>query len=312
MTVSECAAWLHARDNFIILTHRRPDGDTLGSAAALARSLTLAGKAAFVLANPETTERYLPFVEKHYAPDGFTPEHVLAVDIASSGMMPETEYAGCVSLAIDHHPSHEKYADEVLLDGKSASCGEIVFSVVKALGHIDAEIATALYIAVSTDTGCFSYENTTSGCLRAAAELVDLGAPSSDLNRMLFRSKTRGRIAVEGMVSTGMEFLFDDEAAIVTVTNEMLDRVGASIDDMENIAAFPVSIAGVRVGATIRQLKDGSCKVSVRSVPEVDSNAICARFGGGGHTSAAGFTSERSPAEVRELLIPVLGEFLGA
>jgi phosphoesterase RecJ-like protein len=112
------------------------------------------------------------------------------------------------------------------------------------------------------------------------------------------------------MIYSDMEFLFGGRAAVVAVTNAMMKSSGADEDDMENIAALPVSIQGVLAGATIRELRAGGCKVSVRSAPGVDANGICARFGGGGHTAAAGFTSKLSPEELRPQIISVLEEFI--
>ncbi|NLB29869.1 MAG: phosphoesterase RecJ domain-containing protein [Clostridiales bacterium] len=313
MTIEECAGWLLSRDNFLILTHRRPDGDTLGSAAALAQGLRCAGKTAYLLKNPETTERYLPFVEKHHAPAGFAPDFVVSVDTASVEMLDKSagDFAENIALAIDHHPSNTGYAKNTVLDPKRAACGEIVCDILEKIGPLDAEAATSLYVAVATDTGCFSYENTNAGAFSTAAKLAAAGADAASLNRYLFRSKTRGRIAVEGMVFSNMEFLFDGRAAIVVFTGEMMQKAGATEDDMENIAAFPVMAQGVEVGATIREMPDGLCKVSLRSGATVNSNELCARFGGGGHASAAGFMIDEPPQKTRELLIPVLGEFLG-
>ena len=314
MTITECAEWLLGRDNFLILTHRRPDGDTLGSAAALANSLRRLGKTAYLFQNSEVTERYLPFVKDFIAPVSFTPNFVITVDLASTAMMPSNVgiHAEAVALSIDHHPSNSGYAKHTLVDPLRAACGEIVYDLIeKMLGSVDVASATALYVAIATDTGCFSYENTTAGSFYVAAKLAEYGADVAALNRYLFRSKSRGRITVEGMVYSSMEFLFDNRAVIVILTDEMLKKAGTSEDDMENIAAFPVMVDGVEVGATIRELPDGRSKVSMRSGATVDSNEICARFGGGGHSSAAGFATSRSTQEVRTRLIPVLSEFLG-
>lgn len=313
MTIDECAKWLLERDNFLILTHRRPDGDTLGSAAALAHGLRTAGKTAYVLENPETTKKYMQFVEKLWAPASFEPDFVISVDTASIPMLAENagEYARNIALSIDHHPSNTDFSENLVLDAGRAACGEIIYDILNKIGPVDETAATALYVAVATDTGCFSYENTNAGAFSTASGLAEAGADPAALNRYLFRSKSRGRIAVEGMIFSNLEFFFDDRAVIVVFTNEMVKEAGADEDDMENIAAFPVMAEGVEVGATIRELADGSCKVSMRSGPSVDSNKICARFGGGGHFSAAGYTIDCPPLKARELLIPVLAEFLG-
>lgn len=313
MTINECAGWLKERDGFLILTHRRPDGDTIGSASALARSLRQAGKTAYLLENPEITAKYRSFAEEFHAPEGFCAEHIITVDTASEEMLQinAQPFAGKVTLAIDHHGSNTMYAAHTVLEPERAACGELIYEIAYRIGPVDAQTATALYVAVATDTGCFSYENTNAGAFFIASKLVEAGADAAELNKYLFRSKTRGRIAVEAMVFSSMQFLFDGKAAIAVITNEMIKGAEVTEDDLENIAAFTVMVEGVSVGATVRELDGGGCKVSMRSGPDVDSNAICARFGGGGHFSASGFTTDALPHEVRLQLIPILGEFLG-
>ncbi len=312
MTIQETAHWLKSRDNFLVLTHLRPDGDTLGSAAALVQGLSRIGKTAYILHNPETTARYTTYVKKHWAPVGFTPSYVISVDTASEGVFQINgkEYIDKISLSIDHHPSNTGYAEQLCLDTVKASCGEIIYALLmEMVGNIDAETATSLYVAVSTDTGCFSFANTTSNTLRVAADLADAGAPISELNRVLFRTKAKSRILLEAMITSGMEFYFDGAVAIVTITKDMMKQAGASENEMDDVAAIPSSIEDVVVGITIRQLNGAlGCKVSVRSTPQVDANALSARFGGGGHAMAAGFTQPITVEETKNKLLEALGE----
>ncbi|MDR0839398.1 MAG: DHH family phosphoesterase [Oscillospiraceae bacterium] len=313
MTLSECAAWLRARDNFLIITHRRPDGDTLGSAAALARALQSLGKTAYVLENPETTPRYLPFVRELHAPDDYAPDFVISVDIAALDLFPQNAniYRSRVALCIDHHPSNSLYSKDALVDHTRAACGELIFELISLLGDLDVATATALYVAVSTDTGCFSYDNTTANTFYVASKLAEAGAPVAELNRVLFRAKSRGRIAIEGVICSQMEFFYGNRAAVVIITNEMTQRAGADEDDLDNVAAIPVSVAGVEVGVTIRELAGPfDCKVSVRSAPGVNSNDVCARFGGGGHSAAAGFARHEAAEKIKDRIVAVLADFL--
>ncbi|MDR1217376.1 MAG: DHH family phosphoesterase [Oscillospiraceae bacterium] len=315
MNIDKTADWLNARDRYLILTHRRPDGDTIGSAAGLARGLRSQGKTAYVLHNPETTARYLPYVEEYLAPEDFSPEHIITVDTASVGMLQVNAggLAERVSLCIDHHPSNTGYAESSCIDGSRASCGEMILELLSRWpGALDDAAAAALYVAVSTDTGCFAFGNTTADTLYAASELARAGAPIGLINRRLFREKTRARALLEGLVFSGLEFHFGGMAAIASVTRDMLARAGAAEDDLDDIASLPGSIEGVRVGITVRELSEpNDCKVSVRSGPDVDSNALCARFGGGGHAMAAGFTANRSVPDIKAGLLDALGGILG-
>jgi phosphoesterase RecJ-like protein len=315
MNIDETAKWLDERDRCLILTHRRPDGDAIGSAAGLARGLRLRGKTAYALTNPETTERYLPYIQEYWAPEGFSPDFIITVDTASEEMFQVNggEYRGRIDLSIDHHMSNTLYAKLTCADSERASCGEIIFDALSLWkGAVDEAVAAALYVAVSTDTGCFAFGNTTAQTLRAASELALAGAPIGRINKKLFREKTRARALLEGSIFSGLEFHYGGAAAIATVTNEMLRLAGATENDLDDVASLPGSIEGVLVGATIRELPgaDG-CKVSVRSGERVDANALCARFGGGGHAMAAGFTVRERAERVKADLVGALGDVLG-
>lgn len=308
----ESARWLKERDNFLILTHCRPDGDTLGSAAGLAQGLNDAGKTAFVLFNPEATERYLPYVRKHWAPDGYQPSCIIAVDIASPGLFPGNWQSdgSDIALCIDHHPSNTGYARATCLDTEKSSCGEIIYEILTALsGGVSAEAAASLYVAVSTDTGCFAYSNTNANSHRIAAALADAGAPVSDINKVLFRTKTKSRLMIEASIISGMEFFFGGAAAIATITRDMMKNADAGENEMDDIASIPNSIEGVIVGITIRELTGPEdCKVSIRTTPLVNANYLAQRFGGGGHDMASGFSTNASAEEIKKLLLETLGD----
>jgi len=314
ITIAETADWLSARDNFLILTHRRPDGDTVGCAGALAQGLREAGKTACVLFNPETTPRYSRFVEEYWTLDGYEPEHVITVDTASYDLFPKNGdgYIGNISLGIDHHPSNSLYADLTCLDDTSAACGEIIYEILIALnGSVSPRSAECLYAAVSTDTGCFAFANTTAKTLRTAALLVEAGASNRKLNRLLFRTKTRSRIRIEGMINSGLEFYFDGAVAIAVITREMMESTKADEDDIDDIASMPGSVKGVLAGITIRELTSThDCKISVRTSPQVDAHSISERFGGGGHPMAAGFTLDKPVEEVKETILEALKDFI--
>jgi len=313
MNSIETARWLSERDNFLIITHRRPDGDTLGCAAGLVQGLKEAGKTAFILFNSEATARYLPYVQKHWAPDGYKPSYIIAVDIASPGLFPGNWQSdgSDIALCIDHHPSNTGYAQATCLDIEKASCGEIIYEILSALsGRISAITAAALYVAVSTDTGCFAYSNTNAGAHHVAGALVDAGAPIGEINKAIFRTKAKSRILIEAMIITGMEFYYDGAVAIATITCDMMKNAGASENEMDDIAAISNSIEGVIAGITIRELTGpGDCKVSIRTTPLVNANLLASKFGGGGHVTASGFSLNASAEEIKKLLLDALGDF---
>lgn len=302
MEYRECAAYLRERDNFLIITHIRPDGDTLGSAAALCSALRRMGKNAAMFPNPEITPRYLKYVEKYIEAD-FEYDYIVAVDVAEEHMFCKG-FDAKVNLAIDHHPSNSHYADELLLHAEKASCGESIIEVIKELnGGLSTEEASLLYMAVSTDCGCFRYANVTAETFAAASELAKYGAEIQKLNFELFRQVSKARIVLEGMICAGMKFYRDGKLVIATVTLDMMEKAGASENDCDDIAGIPGKVEGCVVSMVIRELEKGKCKVSVRSQPSFNSCEFCAKFGGGGHEMASGCTIMAEPDEVCEMLV---------
>ena len=306
ITTSEVATWLNKRDHFLIITHRRPDGDTLGSAAALAQGLRDIGKTAYILSNPEATPRYKQYVIDYYAPDDYSYEHIIAVDTATTDLFPKNAepYKKTVSLCIDHHKSNTYYADLVCLDSDSATCGEVIYEILNIMSvTITDKIAENLYVALSTDTGCFSFGNTTSNTLYTASKLVEAGAPNREINKILFRTKTHNRVKIEGILTSNMEYMFNDKVAIAVITMDMMESTGADEDDIDDIASIPGSVEGVYIGITVRELTSPlDCKVSIRTRPPYDAQAICAHFGGGGHKQAAGFSIKKPIEEIKSQL----------
>lgn len=315
MTHQEAAAWLLDHDGYLILTHVRPDGDTLGCAAGLCAALRSRGKTAYVLPNPETTRTYLDYVEAYHAPEDYEPETVISVDVAALGLMPQAAapYIGRIALAIDHHPSQEFFAGETCLDADRAACGELVYDICVDMGAMSAEAARPLYVAVSTDCGCFAYGNTRPDTHRVAAALMDWGDFYQEVNKRCFRTKSLKRLRLESMLVEGMESWEDGLVVMGAVTLEMLARVEATEADVEDLAALLGQVEGAKVAATIRELAPGRCKLSLRTDPAVlDATRTCALLGGGGHRAAAGATLElpleETKAAVRQAIRQVLAE----
>ncbi len=306
MTLNDCLAYLKENDGYLLLTHIRPDGDTLGSAAALCHILRRLGKTAWLYDNPQITATYSLFMDPYLAPADFVPEHIVAVDLASENLFPEGFPGnGQIDLCIDHHPTNAQYARRLLCDPDKASCGEIILELAKlAFGTPDKTTADLLYIAVSTDCGCFVYANTRADTHRAAAELIDAGAEYKRLNKLLFRTFSYSRLMLEGMIYTGMKRYGEkDCVTVATITLEMMEKSGATEDDCDDLASLAGRVAGNRVAVTIRELEPGLCKVSLRSGEDFDSAAICALHGGGGHKMAAGCTVHSDPDETRDTIV---------
>lgn len=308
MNVKACAEYLKKNDNYLIVSHKNPDGDTMGSCAALCSALRRVGKTAYLYPNPQVIKKLLPYVEKFYAPDEFVPSLGIAVDVATDKMFAQG-FDGKVQLCIDHHPTNSRYAKKLLLKPEKASCGEIVLELIKTLcGDVTKEEADLLYIAVSTDTGCFMYANTSAVTLKAAAKLYDYGAEAALLNQIFFRKKSAARLRLEGMIFSGMNFYRDGKICVVKITKEMLAKAGATNDDLDDIAGLAGMAEKSLVNVTIRELDGGSSKVSLRSGREVNSSDICAVFGGGGHNMAAGCTISCLPDKAEAMILDVINE----
>lgn len=293
-TIEECAAFLRERDGYLILTHKRPDGDTLGCAAALCHALRRLGKRASLCPNPDITEHFLPFVAPYLGESG-EGETVLSVDIAEPKLFPAGFAGGPVELAIDHHPTNSGFARRTLLWAEKAACGEIVLELLEALmGGLTPEEADAIYMAVSTDCGCFQYGNTNAAVHRAAAKLLDYGAHVAALNKALFRSSSPARLRLEGQIFSTMRTYHQDEISVVVVTREMLAACGATEDDTDDLANLAGRMRGNRITITVQEQADGRVHGSVRTDGSVNATKICARFGGGGHVRASGCTVDLS------------------
>ena len=290
MTELQAAQWLRERDNFLLLTHIRPDGDTLGSAAALALALQKLGKRAWVGYNSGVTETYAGYMEGCYPPADFVPEHIVAVDIATEHLLPaEFEpYRGRIELCIDHHPSNEGYAGETCLDASAAACGEIVYRICKLLGEMDAAIAKQLYIAITTDCGCFVYNNTTPATHRIAAELMEYGDFWKQVNRNCFQTLSLKEIKLQQRLLGSMEFFDGGALAVGAISLADLAEFQASQGDSEELASWANKIQGVKASATLRQLEERVWKVSLRTDGSLNATRVCALLGGGGHAAAAG------------------------
>lgn len=311
LTHSEAAEILLQQDQFVILTHRRPDGDTLGSAALLCRGLRQLGKTAHILRNPEMTEKYAPLHQGLTKDSAQAEDTLIAVDTASLGLLPEEfrHLEEHICLRIDHHATAGRFGKWELVDSTAAACGELVYDLLLQMGvTLDVPMADALYTAISTDTGCFRYANTTANTFAVAAACANISPNLFALNQVLFETNSLGRLRVQGWIVENALFLQDGQVVICALPKSVEQELGLTEDDMENISGFPRSIAGVKIAATLREEAADRVKLSVRAVPGYDAAAVCARFGGGGHKGAAGATIQLPMAKAAEAVRIVLEE----
>ena len=303
MTMRDTAEYLLTHDNYCILTHRRPDGDTIGSAAALCRLLRRQGKTAHILRNREITPRFAWLHEGLTVEAPGEEDILISVDVASPNMLGEqfAQYQDRIALRIDHHSAATSFTEMELVDSDAAACAELIFDLIQTLWQDpDPEMADALYVGTSTDTGCFRFSNTTAHSFLTAAFCAQNGARVYELNQQLFETNTLGRLKIQSWILEHMEFFRDGTMALVAIPASVEAEIGVTEDDMDNISNFPRSIDGVRMAATLREEGNGLVKLSVRAMPGFDATAVAVKFGGGGHKGAAGASFRCSLAEAAE------------
>ena len=314
ISLAEAAARLLEADDIVILTHARPDGDTLGSAAALCAALRAAKKTAFVFKNSEASPKLAPFVRDYFAPDGFEPKLVCSVDVAGEHLLTEAmreRFSGRVDLAIDHHGTNTGFAAESYVDADAAACAEIIVALTHELGiGLTRETATPAYLGIATDTGCFRFSSTSAATLRAAAECIDAGVDHYAINRDFFEVRSRAAMAIQNAILSSAEFFRNGTVAVGRLTLDDVKSAQANSDDTDNISSILRQIEGVELGVLLREY-DGEWRVSARSKPGLSAAAICARVGGGGHECAAGATLKMEYNEARNAVFEAIRAEIG-
>ncbi len=303
-------------DNFLILTHKSPDGDTLGSGFALCNYLRDMGKKVNVLNTEKFPDRY-SFLYKGYYNQDFEPKCVVAVDIADVQLLGSNlaEFAedGKIDVCIDHHISNKKFGRHNYVDADASATALIIFEFLKFINaKITDQIARCLYTGISTDTGCFRFENTTPKAHLAAAELMVHDIDFSKINRMMFDVKSKGRLMAEKKVLETMEYFFDDKCAVIVLSTELMNSCKIEAAEFEGMASIPLSTEGVVIGITIKQRHEDVYKISVRTSDCVDASEFCRFFGGGGHIRAAGCEISGTLDEVKASLLDRVNVIIGS
>lgn len=293
LTIDDVLMLLLYNDDIVIITHKKPDGDTLGTGAALCRALRAKGKTAYLHNNEDITPKYAELCKELLCPAEFTPKFIVAVDTADVQLFPKSaeQYKSRVDLVIDHHPSNTGYGGHTYVEPGAAATGEIIYTIIDKMAvGMGADIMEGIYIAVATDTGCFRYSNTTAKAHMVAAKAVEAGVNVAKLNRQLFETKSKARFRVEAKLIENMKSYYADKLAVSFLSREFIDEIQASEDDLDNVSTIMRSIEGVECAITAIELANGDYKFSVRSNDQIDASYLCSLFGGGGHKKAAGCT----------------------
>ena len=295
MNARAAAALLKEHDRFVILSHAEPDGDSLGSQLALCSALRRMGKQAWAVGS-ERPPRIYGFLEGsvRVEPPAAGATAALAVVVDSSNL---ERVGGRESLPlderpilnVDHHRSNTRFGTWNYVDPDACACAEQVYGILRELDlRLTPEEAAALYVGILTDTGAFRFPNTTSRCLRIAAELVDYGISAAGVARKVYWEKSPGQTHLLGMVLASLEIEHEGEIASMVISREMSRKAGASASDSDGFASYTKVIAGVKVGLLFRETDGNGIRVSLRSDSGVDVERVARLFGGGGHPTSAG------------------------
>jgi len=305
-------------DCIVVLSHAGPDGDAIGSQVGLGLSLSAAGKRVQLLNEDGTPDSlsFLPGADQVRTPAGgrVVADLAIALDTANKVRLG----AGCLEaiagisplINLDHHKSNELYGDLNFVDAESPASGQIVFDFLKHQGlPVTAEVAANLFVAISTDTGSFRYPATGARTYEVAAELVRAGAGVGELSRLAYESYPARRIELLKELLAVYKLGSGGRVASWVLSDEIKQRVGVQPSDSENLLDLIRGIDSVVVAVFFEQLPGGRVRVSMRSKsPEVDVCAICAEFGGGGHTLAAGARVVGAIAEVEQRVLRKIHE----
>ena len=329
--VHDCALELLSGKRIIILVHSNPDGDCIGSGAALCAVLLSLGKDVRIVC-PHTLPERLAFICKDIpenvlcfgsaVPEDFCADLVVSADVASPELLGKIreEYEDKINLCIDHHMINTVNADKILRKADSAACGEIILEICDELSKLSGknlltkEISDMLYAAISSDSGSFKYGNTTAKTLLYASRLKSVGADSEVISRLLFDTKSLAQYKLTGLVIPKTEFLLGGKLAYCLLLDSELAQCGASKEDCDGITQIFREISGVEVSVFAKQHTDSESgenyvKMSLRSNSYVNCAKICECFGGGGHIKAAGCTIKGESCErARELILEKISE----
>lgn len=285
--------------SFLITSHIHLDGDAVASELVVAKVLCSLNKKSLIV-NEHSVPHFLRFLPgtsriRRYGRDlKHDFDTAIVLDIGTWRRIGKVENLigeGHTVLNIDHHRSNDGFGDIRLIDKTASSTGEILYRLLKANKFcIDEETAFLLYTAIFTDTGRFTYDNTTAETLRIAADLLDVGIDAQKIANEVYRSLTPTQLALLSRASSRLTLSNGGKIAYITLYWRDFEELNGTPDDTQEFAEIPRSVAGVVVGLYIREMEDGRVKVSMRSNGDVDLNAFAMRYGGGGHKSAAGVT----------------------
>jgi bifunctional oligoribonuclease and PAP phosphatase NrnA len=307
---------IRTRRRFVIASHARPDGDSIGSQLAMAYALRDLGKDVQVVNQDAAPPPIMAFPGVRDIRIANHVDHeVDAAIIMECGDLSRTGVAGLdrfFVVNIDHHPGNTEYGQINWFDGSAAACAEMVFDLIRALGvPLSMEIATHIYLAILTDTGSFHYSSISPRTFEICREALKAGVDPVWVSRSVFDTNTLGRLRLFAVLLTSMQIAGAGRVAVLHLDPEMARAAGGTYDDTEGLINFPLTVREIQAVVFFKQNSGDEYRVSMRSKGNVDIGAIAKEFGGGGHKNAAGCTVTGAIASLRTLFIEKLDHAIG-
>ncbi|HET7217674.1 MAG TPA: bifunctional oligoribonuclease/PAP phosphatase NrnA [Vicinamibacterales bacterium] len=296
------------RQRFLLTSHARPDGDSIGSQMAMAYALDKLGKQVRIVNADPAPDHYRAFpgldrieIAAHATADADAVIVMECSDLSRTGV---TGFDGRYIINIDHHAGNRMYGALNWFDESAAACGEMVFELIRALGvPLSYEIATHIYLAILTDTGSFHHSNITPRTFDICRQTVEAGVNPAAMARRVFDSNSFGKLKLIGALLDAMELIDDGRLAVMYMDEAMLTSCGCTHNDTEGVINLPLTAREIQAVVFFKVGADGDVRVSMRSKYDVDVRMVASSFGGGGHKNAAGFTVNGRLEDVRPLII---------
>ena len=293
--IARIVAAIRGASRFVLSSHTRPDGDSIGSQLAMAHALRALGKHVRVVNKDRAPAPLLAFAG---VDDIIVANHVEgAFDVAIIMECSDLARTGVTGLDrglvinIDHHPGNSGYGAINWFDSSSAACGEMVFDVVRALGvTLSVDIATHIYLAILTDTGSFHYSSISPRTFDICKQTLEAGVDPVVIARQVYDSNNMGRLKLFGAVLSAMQIDPTGRIAIVYLDHAMARAAGGTYDDTEGLVNLPLTVKEIEAVVFFKQIEGQEFRVSLRSKGDIDVGAVAKNFGGGGHKNAAGCT----------------------
>ena len=285
---------LTRRHRFVLTSHARPDGDSVGSQLALAFALRRLGKDVRIVSHDPAPPylRTFPGINDLEVSDRVDESFDAAV-VLECGSVDRTEVGGldrAFLINIDHHVGNTLYGTVNWIDESAAACGEMVFDVVRGLGvPLSKEIATYLYVAILTDTGSFRHANITTRTFDICRQIADAGVSPADVAARVYQDSSVGKLRLTGALLDHMQMVSGGRVAVLIVDDRILRETGCAADDMEGLINLPLTANDVQAVILFKEFDD-QLRVSLRSKGTIDVRAVAAANGGGGHRNASGFS----------------------